>query len=254
MEQKRNIMMITRELYHEDPQESEEYDDSLSLCNLSIKEEDHNKLQEISPRNSSAEEFFEFFTSSEMNPTSYTARPDIVFCGKIFHEEEENNNQLDDQNRDSSNNTYLSMNKFHRSGSGRVLNSQKSANYSGSSNYYNQIQNVNITSLTSMSAKSRRRMFMFGPVKFKPEMDLSAIKERQGRRVPTAMFPAPDGDRKISTGVSGGDRNIRSGKSHWPGIMRSLRCRSNFSSVLAKSLGCIAPGVGVEKLMINMAN
>nr|GLL37671.1 hypothetical protein DM860_006341 [Ipomoea trifida] len=38
-------------------------------------------------------------------------------------------------------------------------------------------QKVNISSLASMSAKSMRRTFIFGSLKFKPEMDLVAIKE-----------------------------------------------------------------------------
>lgn len=108
---------------------------------------------------------------------------------------------------------------------------------SGDLSYH--VQRVNITSLTAMSAKSRRRMFMFGPVKFKPEMELGAIKQRQSRRVPVAMFPA-------ETVVSGGARGGKSrGGSNW-GVVRALRGRSHLTNVLARSFGCM-PVAGVEK-------
>ncbi|KAL0402349.1 UNVERIFIED_CONTAM: hypothetical protein Slati_4264800 [Sesamum latifolium] len=69
-----------------------------------------------------------------------------------------------------------------------------------------------------MSAKSRRRMFMFGPVKFKPEMELSAIKQRQARRASTEK----------AAGNGGGTSPL--------GVVRS---RSHLTSMLARSFGCI---------------
>ncbi|CAK9147998.1 unnamed protein product [Ilex paraguariensis] len=58
-------------------------------------------------------------------------------------------------------------------------------------------------------AKSKRRIFLIGPLKFKLEMEHRAIKERQGRHVPTPMFSAywcwskrekSMGDGKVLTG------------------------------------------------------
>ena len=56
---------------------------------------------------------------------------------------------------------------------------------------------------------------MFGPVKFKPEMELSAIKQRQEKQAER--------------------------KGQWEMFKSSFRGRSHFTTVLARSLGC---GVG----------
>lgn len=61
---------------------------------------------------------------------------------------------------------------------------------------------------------------MFGPVKFRPEMELSAIKQRLAARPPAAAKASP-------AAPSGG------GKSRW-GLVKS---RSTLTTVLARSLG-----------------
>lgn len=95
------------------------------------------------------------------------------------------------------------------------------------------VQKVNITSLTSMSAKARRRMFMFGPVKFKPEMELSAIRERQSRRTPGPMFPAFEGGETVADGGEGG------GRGQLKLAVRPVKSRAHLTNVLAKSF-CIS--------------
>ncbi|KAL3523455.1 hypothetical protein ACH5RR_016289 [Cinchona calisaya] len=233
-------------------EEAEEVEDTLSFCNLTMQEYKESSVLQT-PRDSSCsahEDFFEFF-NEEKNPEFFSA-PDIIFCGKIMEEE------LNEyQKRD-----YLAMVKSHSFRSSYdecpsfnnerdLKKSSTSTRYVTDSKYH--VQRVNITSLTSMSAKSRRRMFMFGPVKFKPEMELSAIKERQGRRSPKIMFPASEEDAGngkavvVSKAGGGGAK-----KSHWSMVRSSLKGRSHLTAVLAKSFGCI-PRVSVGK-WIKVAN
>ncbi|KAK6156368.1 hypothetical protein DH2020_010616 [Rehmannia glutinosa] len=220
--------------------------DRLSFCNLANTEENKSGSTYQSPRTSSAQtdHLFEFVVS-QPGPTSQSYQNDIIFCGKVFHEDDDQLNEY--QKRD-----YFATIKSHSqrrssfpdrdaaenrriSASTRISGDLTRSKFSGSGDLDYHAQRVNITSLTSMSAKSRRRMFMFGPVKFRPEMELSAIKQRQ-------QAPRPP-----AAASSGG------GKSQW-GLLRStLRGRSNLTSVLARSLGCIpaaASGGGVERFCV----
>ncbi|PSR93027.1 VPS10 2 like [Actinidia chinensis var. chinensis] len=99
------------------------------------------------------------------------------------------------------------------------------------------VQKVNITAITSMSAKSRRRMFMFGPVKFKPEMDVAEIKKRRSRH-PMTIPPMPEEGQVVATA----GRKEKSGSGNG-GMMRPLWCRSHLATVLARSFGCISASI-----------
>lgn len=233
----------------------EEVEDALSFCNLNMQEyKDSSGLQ--SPRDDSAQDFFEFF-SDERNPEFFSA-PDVIFCGKLMHEDQDDDQLNEYQKRD-----YLTMvrsHSFRRSSCDEYpfFNNEKDLSTEKNSSVHRRIlssksglgsmdstcrvQKVNISGLTSMSKKSRRRMFMFGPVKFKPEMELSAIKERQGRRSTTTMFPSKQE-------VDGGKAVVRSGgkaaaghqgkkSCHW-NMMRSLQGRGHLTALLARSFGCI---------------
>ncbi|KAG6389740.1 hypothetical protein SASPL_151213 [Salvia splendens] len=154
------------------------------------------------PPSSSPDHLFRFSTAPAPSHPH-----DIIFCGKIIHAGAVKSKSLrqpdrrDDPVRRLSASTRFEDTGYHA-------------------------QRVNISALTSMSAKSRRRMFMFGPVKFKPEMELSAIKQRQqGKKLPE-------------------DPNTRLGV-----VQAGLRGRSRLASVLARSLGCIpvAAGGGLER-------
>ncbi|GFZ14810.1 hypothetical protein Acr_24g0010000 [Actinidia rufa] len=101
------------------------------------------------------------------------------------------------------------------------------------------VQKVNITAITSMSAKSRRRMFMFGPVKFKPEMDVAEIKKRRSRH-PMTIPPMPEEGQVVATA----GRKEKSGSGNGNGgMMRPLWCRSHLATVLARSFGCISASI-----------
>ncbi|KAL1553235.1 hypothetical protein AAHA92_13935 [Salvia divinorum] len=172
---------------------------------------------------------FEFSAADPAPAPPHSYHNDIVFCGKIIHEEGDDEDGLNEyQKRD-----YFATvkSKSLRSKPSSPESDQRrlsaTARFSGellrpkSPDVEYHVQRVNISSLTSMSAKSRRRMFMFGPVKFKPEMELSAIKQRQGKQGAAA---AESG---------GGGR-----KGQWEMFKWSLKGRSHFTSVLARSLGC----------------
>ncbi|CAK9152233.1 unnamed protein product [Ilex paraguariensis] len=211
-------------------------EDTLSLRNLPI--HDHNldgdSVRE-SPRTSSAFEFFTGLTSGTYNsPTT-----NLIFCGKVISDkddEELNEYQKRDYLTLKRSASFIKPQSYQFIGDEKTVrfptkNRSNSVRISSSDRYSSNcstLQKVNITSLTSMSEKSKRWMFMFGPVKFKPEMELRAIKERQGRRVPPPMFPA----------IAGGAK----GKSQW-GIVRSLKGRSHLANVLARAFGCIPVNV-----------
>ncbi|XP_027155735.1 uncharacterized protein LOC113757064 [Coffea eugenioides] len=238
-------------------EEEEEAEDTLSFCNLNIQEyKECSVLQ--SPRDSSAQDLFEFF-SDERSPEFFSA-PDVVFCGKLMHE------NRDDQLNEYQKRDYLTMVRSHsfrpssrdekdRSTATKSLVSRQISSSKSRVGSIYRVQNVNISGLTSMSKKSRRRMFMFGPVKFKPEMELSAIKERQGRRSTTSTTMSPptqvkDGGKAVVR--SGGkaapaaDKGKRSGT--W-NMVRSLRGKGHLTAVLARSFGCIPAAASVGKYL-----
>ncbi|OIT38451.1 hypothetical protein A4A49_52121 [Nicotiana attenuata] len=200
--------------------------ETISLSDLQMKDENE------SPKNSSSpQDFFEFFTESDSENYTFS---DIIFCGKIISHENDDKRQLDEQLNDNYLSPLFRSNSLHRP----VIMpmNQKQAN---SARFYSSqnVQKVNITALTSMSAKSRRRMFMFGPVKFKPEMELSAIKQRQGyRRVPPPVIPASDGGETTAL-VKSSQKKNKSGPTE---KIKGLRSRPHLANVLAKSLSCFS--------------
>lgn len=154
-------------------------DDDLSLRDLQIT----TNSDTASPRTSSvsAPDIFEFFSSIVSGDETSQATNDIIFCGKLFPY----NNDTEMVTSSARTFNYLIDNEKDRFSRGnRSENLQTRSECS--------VHKVNITSLTTMSPKARRRMFMFGPVKFKPEMELSAIRERQSRRAPALMFPVKE--------------------------------------------------------------
>lgn len=242
----------------------EQEEDALSFCNLKQESNSSSALQTPRSNSFSAPEFFEF-SNDLPSPELYYSAPDIVFCGKIIEEEVELNEY---QKRDyltmvrshslrkppsydgypfllMSNNDETQEPKpstSHQSGSLRISSSNSHTHSSAHHHHHHHVQKVNITSLTSMSAKSRRRMFMFGPVKFKPEMELSAIKERQGKRLTTELSPVTvlDGGKAV---VNDGRkppaaaRGKRSHSSHWGVVKASLMGRAHLRSLFTRSFG-----------------
>ncbi|XAR72100.1 hypothetical protein NMG60_11018619 [Bertholletia excelsa] len=215
----------------------QEFEDDLSFCNLPIQGNDH---QDCSPRpsTSSDRDLLEFLGSlgSELRQNDV-----VVFCGKIIDDQTHDGEEMNEYRKRD----YFSLksSSFHKPGAYHVDGSQRrelrSVTRTRSSSVRSPVQKVNITSITSMSRKSRRMMFMFGPVKFKPEMDVVAIRKRQGRRPPLQIPPLAEdsealvrqGGRLKSAGGSGG---------YGWGLLRALWCRSHLAAASAKSFGCIS--------------
>lgn len=235
-------LMDNTKINEETQQKEEENDDVLSLCHLQTIDGDDSSA--ITPRTpTSAQDIFEFFTA--LNPNSYAHKDVVVFCGKIIRED-----NSDDENRNNlatfrGNLTIDDEREKIVSGNNR----SKSHRFSDSHD-----RKVNITSLTSMSAKSRRRMFMFGPVKFRPVMEMNEIKQRQSRRAPTTMFPAVEVAGEEETAAGDGRRTAVSEEE---GVKPPLGCRAHFGNVLARSLNCLLPtgnwyGKCLEKYIGNL--
>ncbi|KAL1828077.1 hypothetical protein ACET3Z_006489 [Daucus carota] len=157
----------------------EESDDDLSLRDLQVTVNSNAG----SPRTSSvsAPDIFEFFSSTVTGQETSEAANDIIFCGKLIPY----NNETEMIISSARTFNYLIDNERDRYSRGN-----RSENFHVRSEH--SVHKVNISSLTTMSPTARRRMFMFGPVKFKPEMELSAIRERQSRRAPSLMFPVKE--------------------------------------------------------------
>ncbi|KAH7840940.1 hypothetical protein Vadar_023624 [Vaccinium darrowii] len=200
-------------------------EDNLSLCNFAISGyEEHENDDNLSPRKSisSDTEPFEFF--HEVN--EYQKRD--YLCLKSASSSKARGFEF-----------YKEGRELNRSSSNRVCRSSK-ANLPSA-------RKVNITAITDMSAKSRRRMFMFGPVKFKPEMDVDAIRKRSRSRLGPVNIP-PMPEEFTETGMemaivkSGGGRgkSVGGGGGGAGGMLRPLWCRSHLATALAKSLGCIS--------------
>ncbi|XP_059669166.1 uncharacterized protein LOC132314308 [Cornus florida] len=237
-------------------QSEEEDEDTFSLRDLPIHDhgDDDHQDQTTTPRASTDQDLFEFLgdLSSQINHSDNDDNNNIVFCGKVIPYDEDQLNEY--QKRD-----YLSVrsSSFHKSHthdhsydqlsneSDRFVrkNRSKSLRFPSSEAFQNRsssvakcepspIRTVNITAITSMSTKSKCRMFMFAPVKFKPEMEMSAIKKRQSRRAPAPMFPAAvDGGEVVSGG--------RKSHHHW-GLARQLRSGAHLANLLARSFGCVS--------------
>ncbi|KAL4576424.1 hypothetical protein LXL04_012517 [Taraxacum kok-saghyz] len=192
---------------------NDENDDALSLRDLQMFDHTDASSTHSSPRTSSAQDLFEFFHTISSPPESV----DI----KVISDSDVEGN--DD---------YLTL---FRSPSLKFPNPpvkhvipMRSVTFSTSA------KKLNMTALTSMSSKSKRRMFMFGPVKFLPEMEMSAIRERQGRRAPTQMFPVEKGGGATTTVkvVAGSRKNQR-------GVVKTLTCRARQNTVFERSLACL---------------
>lgn len=225
------------DMMHVKEEEEEEEASRLSFSNFALRDNKKPGSLQHSPR--STDHFFEFFTSQTLPIYSNQG---AIFCGKIIHQDEEEEEELslnEFQKRDYFAN--LRSHSFRRSAiPARKENGHDNSyrRYSGSSRFSTppscREQSVNITALTSMSAKSRRIMFMFGPVKFNPEMDLSEIKQRLRRE------PAAPGKEVASSGGFGG-----SGRRLWSVVRSNLRFRWQ----LTKAFGCL-PVVGGERRII----
>ncbi|GMY08729.1 conserved [Fagus crenata] len=209
--------------YLQDLEESEE--DTLSLCDLLIDDQEPDSYSpKYFPNSPSRPDMFEF-SKNPINPTN--PKDTMIFCGRVIHQK----NQQDQSHRQalflSRSESFNKSQKFHsarftgnaRSNSLRV---PTPAPATGSSRYYHK-------------SDSKKHKVLIGLAKIQPEMDLNEIRKRQGRRAPVPMFPVVDGGEPV---VAGGGKSGGTGKSHW-GLLRPLRCRGHATNALARAaFGC----------------
>ncbi|KAB1219648.1 hypothetical protein CJ030_MR3G011092 [Morella rubra] len=205
----------------EEPEE-----DALSLCDLPIHEKE-NEGDPFPPKYQSSpsrQDFFEFSThpNLEMSP----ALDSIIFCGRVMHKKELPLNESQNKWRSES---FNKAQIFHsaklteasiRSHSFRVKGPKSvPAPATGSFRY--------------SSSGSKKHKVLIGLAKIQPEMELSEIRKRQGRRPPVPMFPPVGTEEPVISGDRSGG-----GKSLWR-LLRPFRCRSHLTNTLARSsFGC----------------
>ncbi|KAJ9175575.1 hypothetical protein P3X46_014118 [Hevea brasiliensis] len=186
----------------------EEFEDALSLCDLSDLCDHETEPSNEIPSSPSSQDFFEFISTSETNST---VDDNIIFCGKVISCRTE-----DDQRNPpfkSSTSSLLTKNNASNSSS---KHSSKSGTF------------------RCPSANSRKHKVMIGLARIPSKMELSDLRERQNRRIPSPMIPA------VSSGEASGVSNgVSSGKSHWR-LLRLFRFRSHDVASMLPKTSCIS--------------
>ncbi|CAI9779650.1 unnamed protein product [Fraxinus pennsylvanica] len=204
---------------------AEESDEALSLCDFPINTDENDQIIEDLSKNrdiqSSSSNFFEFFSDlrSEMPHAE-----EIIFCGKLFPYKLQPVNVLDDAQEHPLRDDQKSEGRFQSWDELRIMRS-----------------NVKDTGLLRSSRSLRFRpfralkprwyVFMFGIVKFPPEMDLQDIKNRQVRRNTGSIFPWIDAGGKAP--VSHNDRKNTCGYD----LLRVLTCKKHANVAVKASIG-----------------
>ena len=250
---------ITTNIHLHDDQLAEEAEEALSLCDLPLDLDANNnpgndhlqKILHAQSRRSSSEadpEFFEFLSdlSLDMCPAD-----DIIFCGKLIPSKQQ---PLSFQTREdyllggksknhvlrkrSESLSELRSSLLTRSDSTKnsttLLRNSRSLDYQ-KLHRSNMERNPSTRSVEKSevspikAVKPRWYIFMFGMVKFPPEMELKDIKSRQFRRSSSVMFPmVEDGSKRFS-----GNRS--SGKGFSWSLLKALSCRDHTSVAVTTS-------------------
>ncbi|XP_017985320.1 PREDICTED: uncharacterized protein LOC18589263 [Theobroma cacao] len=246
--------MASIQYLQDDP--AEEAEEALSLCDLALdldangnSDNDLGKLPAQSRRSSSeaAPEFFEFLSdvSSDMCPAD-----DIIFCGKLIplkqqpvsfqrqkgypSDEKRKNHVLRKRSESLSELRSSSMTRSSSTKNTTLLRNSRSLDYQ-KLHRYEMERNPSTRSagkthvLPKKAVKPRWYVFMFGMVKFPPEMELQDIKSRQFGRSPSVMFPPmEDGGKKFAG-------NRCSGKGSSWSLLKALSCRDHTSVAVTAS-------------------
>ncbi|XVF47701.1 hypothetical protein PTKIN_Ptkin03bG0131800 [Pterospermum kingtungense] len=247
-------------VHHLHDDQAEDAEEALSLCDLPLgietikNPENDNHLQKILPiqsRRSSSEsapEFFEFVTdfSSDLCPAD-----DIIFCGKLiplkfqhvpfqtrknycFQEKRKAHVLL----KRSESFSELRSDFIYRSDSSKnsatLLKNSRSLDYQKLQRHDMErnpsTRSVDKSKVSPKKAvKPRWYVFMFGMVKFPPEMELKDMKSRQCRRSPSVMFPPVHDCGKKLVG------NRSSGKGSSWNLLKGLSCRDYTSAAVTTS-------------------
>lgn len=215
--------------------DTEESEDTISLCDFSIKTNtiaaaDHEDQEYYSASASASdqEHYFEFCSSEEWSTTTTSFPPEnIIFCGKIIPYREPTS-QIGFQNLASIDNNETGFKKpvesFRWNGSHNISSKRK--------------EEPKLRKINSSVGKLRWSMFLFGGRRFLPrEMALRDIKSRQSRSrgssSSTLFGLERDDDKKKTT--------TRSPPQGLLGLLKALGCggQRHANSVVKASIGCI---------------
>ncbi|OMO55658.1 hypothetical protein COLO4_35897 [Corchorus olitorius] len=246
-------------LHDDEEHAAEEAEEALSLCDLAL-DLDSNDLEKMPARSrrsssssdAAAGEFFEFLSdlSSDMCPAD-----DIIFCGKLIplkqrplsfqtqkvtypfgHEKTRKTHVLRKRSESLSELRSASITRSDSTKNTNVLRNSRSLDYQ-KLHRFEMERNPSVRSVgksdqvsPKKAVKPRWYIFMFGMVKFPPEMELKDIKSRQSRRNQSAMFPLAEdhGGKKFA-----GNRSSGKGAS-W-NLLKALSCRDHTSVAVTAS-------------------
>lgn len=236
----------------QDPCEGEEEEEALSLCDLPIysgsissqwgdfsKEDGRNSRS--NSNNDDDDELFEFFSeefTTSSSPTLANAE-NIIFCGKLIPFK--GPPQYDPKNLES--NTTSKRSNIQKKGA-FVPNSFGKENPTFSRAMKNKGQgeeglnlkssfscdyaSMGKVSLVRSATESRWFLFMFGMSRLSTnEMQLRDIRNRQSRRAPATMFPAPEHGENEVVNKTKGRRNCKGMWKFLRSISLVLGCRSS---------------------------
>lgn len=203
--------MVAKELYLEQQARNEENtllqdqyedeeDETLSLCDLpnstistqcgDFSKEDGKNTKLIYNHDDDDDNLFEFFSEEFTTPSTHD---NIVFCGKLIpfkdHQSVAHNTQKCD----------LGPKAKPIIGSLKSKEGESSLNIKSFTCDYTTMGGK--VSLVRCATKSRWFLFLFGMSSssrmYSKEMQLNDIRNRQSRREPAAMFPAPENGKEV---------------------------------------------------------
>ncbi|KAI8570066.1 hypothetical protein RHMOL_Rhmol01G0004100 [Rhododendron molle] len=200
-------------------------------------------------------DFFEFFNYDLTKDISHA--DDIILCGKLipFHNQQQQQHQtstIKHRRSESHRMTFRDdgeQRNFHHHRRWESLSELTSSSHwnspktggqvhnSRSVDYQKLPRNSSVKSIgradNSKVLKPRWYVLMFGSFRFRPEMELRDIKNRQVRRAPAAtMFQPLDGGGKKPVSPPNGR------KSSWC-LLKALVCRGNVTDDVTASVGCM---------------
>ncbi|MFQ6625407.1 hypothetical protein Gotur_005084 [Gossypium turneri] len=219
----------------------EEDEEALSLCDLPLEyldtknspTNDHlPNLKHTRTQKSSSEydpEFFEFF--SDKNGSHMCPADDLIFGGKLVPLKQQQQQYFPSQTQSHVllRKRSESLSELRTQNRAVLLRNSRSLDYQKPKLHRSDMAERNSkpeVSSPKKVVKPRWYVFMFGSVKFPPEMELKDIKSRQFRRNPAIMFP--DDGKKM-----GDNRSSDKGSSSWC-LLKALSCR-DYTSVAVTS-------------------
>ncbi|KAI3444157.1 hypothetical protein Pfo_000822 [Paulownia fortunei] len=239
--------------------EEEEEEEALSLCDFPLnsdgpEKKDSSKTQHHRRSSSQLSDFFEFFNGLNSENTMSHAE-DIISCGKLvpykqqplFDDQILKSLSADDDainlsRRYCESLPELNPTRSNSTASTRLTRSSRSLDCkklrrnsslvmkSEASDIHRSFSKDSVKSEGFKGSKPRWYALMFGLVKFRPEMDLRDMKNRQVRRNPGSMFPAVEPGGRVPA-------NRRSSWGH--DLLSVLSCKDHASVAVTASIGLV---------------